>query len=113
MTLTLAKIEERLERVCDELEEQLLGFRELAEASANAEADFKHKYARCILMETGEKESVAQRDARAMVACEREHRAYKVYEARVVAGRESLRSLHALSDVMRTQAANLRAVPGV
>jgi hypothetical protein len=113
MTLTLAGIEARLERVCDQLEEELLGFRTLCERQANAEADFKLAYAKAMLDTSIEKETVVAKEARATMCAAVELRTYKVLDMQVLATRESLRSLHALIDVLRTQAANLRSLPGV
>ena len=103
-------IEDLMVKVSDQLEEWTDKLIELADESAEVEADYKLAYFRSILHSQGKSEE--NRKAEANVANEPLFRAHLTMEARVDATKQKIRSLQSRLDTLRSINANVRAQVG-
>lgn len=75
--------------------------------AAEADADYKCSFAKALLQTEG---TVAERDAQATVATQKEYRDYRIADARFKAASEAGRNFRAQLDAMRSINANLRSL---
>lgn len=108
--LNQGQVEQMIMEIVDALDDQTHVYSDLADAAAEAEADYKLKIARAIiaLANTNEKMTTAERSARAEVHAAEELRAYKIAEAAKQSTKEHLLSLRARMDALRTLNASIR-----
>lgn len=102
-----ADVEERILMMSDELSEQVELFAELSAQRADAEADYKYKFARA-LIDQPTKATVATRDAVATMRSADEFRAFRLLEARERATQAHMTALRTQLEALRTVAANVR-----
>lgn len=109
--LTQVDVEQRIMHLCDELESQTHFYAEISTKRAEAESDFKFRYARTLVDQTA-KAPVATKEAVAQLKASNEYRDWKLYEAREKATQQALTSIRAQLDSLRTISANVRASGG-
>lgn len=109
--LTQAEIESQIVDVTDALDEQTHIFAEVAERAAVAEADYKLRFARAVVMLSGDgsRMTAAEKQARAEIAAAEELRIWKIADAELRSTKEALLSLRARMDALRSLSANVRA----
>lgn len=109
--LSQAEIEAQILEVTDALDEQTHIFGDVADRAAVAEADYKLRYARAVVMLSGDasKMTAAEKQARAEVAAAEELRAWKIADAELRSTKEALLTLRARMDALRSLSANVRA----
>jgi hypothetical protein len=100
------EIENELLRLLDILEDCTITFRKLATDEAEAEADYKHAWAKEYLSAKG---SIKERESWAAYKLESELRQWKIAEALCRSMKEKLTSLRTSIDALRTLNANVRA----
>jgi hypothetical protein len=116
--LTRVEVEMRICRLTDALEERTEDYQRLAQAAAEAEAKYRAHHAMCTLAiingshdQNGRsKMTVDERAARADAAANDEYRTFLIATAARNSCRESLLSLRANLDALRTLAASIRAL---
>ena len=108
--LTQGEIEHHIVALSQSIEDETYRYAELGDVAAEAEADYKLKQARMfiVIAENQSKMTVQERQARVDLHANDEFRTWKVQEARRQASKESLLSLRARLDAMRTLSASLR-----
>tara|TARA_Y100001951_G_C11235617_1_gene237253 strand:+ start:289 stop:654 length:366 start_codon:yes stop_codon:yes gene_type:complete len=112
------EVEELLFRLGAQLEEGTEAYEKLAEERAVAEADYKERYwtalVRIVDSATGNgpRWTAAQKEARAGLMAKEEQRRFKLLEAREKAAQQSLITIRARMDSLRTVSANVRAMGG-
>ena len=108
--LAQAEVEERIQRVIEEMERHTEEYDDLSSRAANADADYKRQSARALLavIQHGEKMTVSERGARADLMCEEEYRAHLLATAARNSKREYLTTLRAHLDALRTLNASIR-----
>lgn len=109
--LTQGDVEEQILAVSDAIEAEVYRYAGLADAAAEAEADYKLRYARALVRyaDSSLKMSIPERNARAELDAAQELRTYRLMDARRQASKESLLSLRARLDALRSLSANIRA----
>lgn len=109
--LTQGQIEDEILSVSDALEAGTEQFADVADLAAECEADYKLSYARAFvgLSSTQSKMTAPERQARSELHAAAELRAWKIAEARRMSSKESLLSLRARLDALRTVSANIRS----
>ena len=109
--LTQAEIEFKIEDLCDSLESLVEEYADVCEAQVDAEMAYKHKHGQTTIgfANSDVKMTVAEKSARADLHCHDELYQHKMTAARKEAMKESLRSVHARIDALRTLSANARA----
>ena len=109
--LTQGQIEDEILSVSDALEAGTEQFADVADLAAECEADYKLSYARAFvgLSSTQAKMTAPERQARSELHAAAELRAWKIAEARRLSSKESLLSLRARLDALRTVSANIRS----
>lgn len=109
--LTQGQIEDEILNVSDALEAGTAQFADVADLAATCEADYKLSYARAFvgLSSTQSKMTAPERQARSELHAAAELRAWKIAEARRLSSKESLLSLRARLDALRTVSANIRS----
>jgi len=109
--LTQGEIEADIMRVADEIEEQTHVYADVAHDAAVREADYKLRVARAIvsLSASEARMTAAEKQARADVQAAEELREWKIADARLKATKESLLSLRARMDALRSLSANVRS----
>lgn len=105
--LTPVDVEERIVRLSDELDEQVALYADLAEARAEAEAEYKHRQARAMIDQPN-KQTVSMREAIAHLRASDQFRAFRVAEAREKATQAKMTAIRSQLDALRTIAANVR-----
>jgi len=105
--LNQVDIERRILRVTDALDEQTDLFSKLSVSRAEAEAEYRHAFARAIVEQDG-KIPVATKEAVAHMKSPDAFRQWKILEAREKATQQKLTSLRSQLDALRTIAANVR-----
>jgi hypothetical protein len=112
--LTRVEVEERICRLTDVLEERTGDYRRLAHKAAEAEASYRAHHAMCtlaIINGAGDKKmTVDERAARADASSNEEYKTFLIATAARNSCRESLLSLRATLDALRTLAASIRAL---
>lgn len=111
-TLTQGEVEEQILDLCDAMERETHAYDEVAHAAAVAEADYKLRLSRALISIANSgpaRITAAERQARAEVTAAEELRIWKITEARRAACKESLLSLRARLDALRSLSANIRA----
>jgi hypothetical protein len=114
-TLSQTEIERDIAAISDELESQTYLYKQLAVEAAEAESDYKLKFARSVIGQSAmqsHKLTASDKQARAEVLSEMELRVWKIAEARRNATKEALLSLRARLDALRSLAANVRYQTG-
>jgi hypothetical protein len=108
--LSQVEVEIRIAEVIDAMETHTEEFDDLAEAAAEAEADYKRDAATALvdIASTGMKMTVGERDARVELLSNDSYKAHLVATARRNAKREYLLSLRAHLDALRTLNASIR-----
>jgi thiamine biosynthesis lipoprotein ApbE len=108
--LTQGETEQMILQICDEIEQQTYLYAEQSEVSAIAEADYKIARSRSYVMlsERHPKMTASEREMRADLSSADHIRQWKLHEARRQATRESLLSLRARLDALRSISANIR-----
>lgn len=96
----------------DAIEELTETYGGTSDAAADAEADFKFRYARAIveLADSGVKQPVAEREARAHVAAGDAFRVWQLAKARHDTVRQGLLSARTRQETLRTLASSERAL---
>ena len=94
-----------IEELADRLWQETTAVRDLAHEAAVAEAAYRSAHARAYLEATG---PVAEREAIAAVAVEKQYRERRIAEARLRAAEEVVRTLRSTIDVARTLRADMR-----
>lgn len=109
--LTQGEVEERLVRLSDAMEDTTHVHRDHLMAAAVAEVEFKHKQAQSMLAFASDPalKNAQLRDARALLNCIDELRAWKIAEAVRNASKEALLTQRSQIDATRTLSANVRA----
>jgi len=118
--LSQAEVEHQIVQVDSALAAETARYAGLAEAAADAEADYKLAQAQGAMTIAARGDppanrggpSVAEKDAEVLLGCHREYRSHLLLAARLDATREALRSLRTRLDALRTIAANIRAAGG-
>ncbi len=105
--LTQARIERELSRLMEMLEEETEAFRDLAQKSAEAEAEVKSGWAKEYLAGVG---SIRDREAYADYKMADAFKTHKIAEGLMKAKREKLLSLRTSIDALRTLNANVRVL---
>lgn len=108
--LTQGETEKSILAISEHLDEQTHLYAEQSEQAATAEADFKLARARSyvLLSERHPKMTASEREMRADLNSAEQMRHWKLYEARRQATRETLLSLRARLDALRSISANIR-----
>lgn len=115
LVLTQGQVEAELQRLSDRLESETMDFAKLIVEAAEHEAAYKHRFNSLLIHEANrnatqqEKITAAVRDARVHLLCKDEYALYKLFDARVEASRESMRSLRHQLNALQTLSANIRA----
>lgn len=109
--MTQVLVEKRILELCDELEEQVEFYSQISQRRAEAESDFKYRFARTLIEQTA-KAPVATKEAIAQLKASGEYREWKLYEARERATQQKLTSIRTQLDSLRTISANVRAAGG-
>lgn len=110
--LTQAGVEERIVAISDDMETATEELARLSDIAAEAEVNFKVKWAQQILKAKAAgdgKSTVSDREAEATIATESELRARIISEARHSVQQDKLRTMRARLDALRTVSANIRA----
>jgi len=110
--LTQGEVETQIIALCNGLEEETYEYAELADLAATAEADYKILSAKAMISfaaDTAIKVTAAVREAKVDQYCAEQLRSWKITEARRQSKKESLLSLRARLDAMRTLSANIRS----
>lgn len=110
--LSQVEIEQRILRVIDEIEERAEEFEDLANAAAEAEADYRRDAALTLLaciQRADHKMTVDERSATVDAAVTASHRKYLTTQAARNSCRESLLGLRGHLDALRTLNASVRA----
>lgn len=94
--------------LCEALEEQIDLFRQLSQARAVAEADYRHRHARAVLEQQG-KPTTAVREAVADYRASAEFRQWRILEAQEKATLQAMSGIRSRLEALRTVAANIRA----
>ena len=105
--LSPVDIEREIIRISERLDWQVGEIARRARHAAEAEIAHKLAYARQILEVEGS--TVAERDARALIACATTYAEHKGADAVLLAAQEAGRSLRSQIDALRTLAASQRA----
>ena len=105
--LSQASVESEILRLSGRLDWQVGEIGKRARAAAGAEVDHKLAFARALLEQEGG--TVAEREAKALIACAETYALHKGADAVLLAAQEAGRSLRAQIDALRTLAANQRA----
>src|SRR5262245_49373831 len=100
-------------RLSDQLEVETYRYADVAEVTAEAEADYKADYARALLKfadaTVGErKATVDERRAQADLESSASYAVFRINDARLDASKQALYSLRGRLDALRTLAANIR-----
>ena len=108
--LTQGQTEQTILQICEDLEQETYLYAELSDSAATAEADYKLARSRSyvLLSERHPKMTASEREMRADLNSAEQMRNWKLYEARRQATRESLISLRARLDALRSISANIR-----
>lgn len=109
--LVQAEVEERIQRLCDVLEETCEQFAQISADRAEAEADYKQAQAISLVSQTA-KTTVSAKEATAHLAASKHFRRWRVLEAREKATQQALTSIRSQLDALRTISANVRASGG-
>jgi hypothetical protein len=109
--LIQVEVEERIQGLCDALEELVTTFTSVSHKRAEAEADFKYRYSRS-LIEQAVKLPVASKEAIAHLKATEQYRLWKILEAQEKATQQGLTSIRSQLDALRTISANVRAAGG-
>lgn len=112
--LSQAQVEAEIRRISGLLEQHTIEHAEACEVAAEEDAKYDLAYAKALLAQPrvfeGEKVTVAEREARALLAVEDLVLASKTTDAIYRASQERGRNLRAQLDALRTIAANVRDV---
>lgn len=105
-----ADVEDGIMTLSDALEVETERYSTLSEVAAEAEADYKIKVARIVvgLSQSSSKLPVVEKQSRAEVSAADELRAWKLAEAQRQATKESLLSIRARLDALRSLNASVR-----
>lgn len=108
--ITQGEIEDLILRIAEEMETETYRYSDLASLAAQAEADYKLRAARALISiaNTPTRITAAERQARAEITAAEELRIWKLAEARRQATKETLLTLRARLDALRSLAANVR-----
>lgn len=108
--LNRGQVESQIMAVSDALEEQTEVYADISARAADAEADYKLRFARAVvsLSDKAARMTAPEKQARAEIAAAEELRVWKITEARRQATKESLLSLRARLDALRTLNASIR-----
>jgi hypothetical protein len=109
MTQPLSDIEisEAIWRISERLDWQVGEVAQRARRAAEADVAFKLAHAKATLEVDGK--TVAERDARALLACAKEYAEHRGADAVLLAAQEAGRSLRSQIEALRTLAASQRA----
>lgn len=109
--LTQASIEAQILRLSDELESETERYADLAQLAAETEADWKQAHATTVVALASSDQRTSMDVRRATAELDNAHllRVWLIAEARRATCRETLISLRARLDALRTLAANVRA----
>lgn len=108
--IVLAEVEDQILELSAVLESETETYAQLSEVAAACEADYKLRVARMIvgLSQQNGKMPVVEKQARAEVSASDELKAWKLAEARRQASKESLLSVRARLDALRSLNASVR-----
>jgi len=108
--LSQVEIEDRIQDVIEEMERATEEYETMSKDAAEAEADYKNRFARATLavIEHSEKMTVGEREARVTIMCKDEHKTYLVTQATRNSRREYLTTIRAHLDALRTLNASVR-----
>jgi len=108
--LSQVEVEERIQAVIERMEEETEAYDDVAQAAAEAEADYRRDSARALLavINAGEKQTVAERQARADLLTADAHKNHLITQAARNSKREHLQTLRAHLDSLRTLNASIR-----
>lgn len=109
--LIQVEVEERIQALCEQLEEHVTTFTSTSHKRAEAEADFKYHYSRALLEQAG-KQPVATKEAIAHLKASEPYRLWKILEASEKSTQQALISVRTQLDALRTISANVRAAGG-
>jgi hypothetical protein len=109
--MTQGRVEQAIATACEALEEATEQYRDVSQRAAEAEADYKREqaYTMVAMIEHGSGRTAQERTARVEAHISDIRRAYLLADAERHAVRESLLSLRARLEALRTLSANIRA----
>jgi hypothetical protein len=110
--LSAVEVEERIQAVMDELENRTEEYDKCAHLAAVAEADYREMHARTLLgvvAGADKKMTVDEREAHVDAHCAERYKGFLIAQAARNSCRESLLSLRANLDSLRTLSASVRA----
>lgn len=109
--LTRAEVEDQILSIGEAMEQATYEYEDRSIEAAEAEADYKYAVAECavLLASHGQKMTVADRQTRIDMQCDQQFRVWKLAEARRQALKETLLTLRARMDALRTLNASIRA----
>ena len=112
--LNQGQVEAMIMDIVEALDEQTHVYAQVADQAAEAEADWKIRYARAVvsLANNESRMTAAERSARAEVNAANELRRYKTLDASKQSTKEHLLSLRARLDALRTLNASIRTATG-
>lgn len=108
--LSQVEVEERIQRVMDEMESATEAYDDIAHEAAEAEADYRRQHAMGVLavINHGEKMTVGEREARVDLHCADAYKRHLIKTAARNSRREHLQTLRAHLDALRTLNASVR-----
>jgi hypothetical protein len=108
--LNQGQVENMILEIVDTLDDATHVYSDIADAAAEAEADYKLRMARAVvtLANTDGKMTALERQARADLSAAEELRRWKTLEASRQSSKENLLSLRARLDALRTLNASIR-----
>lgn len=104
-------IEAGMLRICDQLEQLTEELSRVSAERAEAEAEYKHRYSRALVEQTG-KVPVSTKEAVAHMKATNSFREWKILEAREKSTQQALFTHRSRLDALRTISANVRASGG-
>ncbi len=105
--LAQADVEAEIMRLSERCEQVTLSLAKRAVAAAEADAAFKVAYAKAYLLADG---PVAEREAHAAIATQREYRDHRIAEAKFKSASEAGRNARTQLEALRSIAANIRSL---
>ncbi len=109
--LIQVNLEAQMLRICDELEKMTEELARVSALRAEAEAEYRHRYARALVEQQG-KVPVATKEAVAQLKATNSFRDWKINEAREKTTQQALVAFRSRLDALRTISANVRAQGG-
>lgn len=106
--LSQPEVESLLLDLGDRLETETEDYADACDDAATAEVAYKAANARAIVLLSSQKMTAQEREARALLRCEAEHKTHRLALARQVRTKELLVTIRTRMDALRTISANVR-----